>query len=94
MVHPKIRKLVQEVFAAYGKERAGKDPEAFLFSLLKCIKEELPVVSAILQHTVHIATFDRNLKEARRSLNRVKTKPEFKEVSRVRTTHRRAMAHA
>lgn len=60
MIHPEIKRLLQEVFGRLNEEEgkhAGEYPEAYLVSLLENIKERLPEVSAMLYSTVDMARF-------------------------------------
>ncbi len=78
MLHPETVQLIAEVcgffdthdFSAGSRhaDLARKDPEACVVSLLQNIKEDLPVISAILYHTVQRAAYEGDLKEARRIL--------------------------
>lgn len=71
MVHPEIKKLLQEVFARYGEEegrRAGEYPEVYLISLLEGIKEDLPEVSATLDNTVDMAGFGSDTERFQKTL--------------------------
>lgn len=71
MIHPEVKKLLQEVFGLIREEdgkRAGEYPEVYLVSLLEKIKERLPEVSAMLAFTVEMGAFNSNLEEARQRL--------------------------
>jgi len=60
MVHPEVKKLLQEVFGWFSEEegkRAEEYPEVYLVSLLERIKKRLPEVSAMLYETVDMARF-------------------------------------
>ena len=55
MLSPKVQELLQEVFGHFGeddRQLAQDDPERCLVKLLEKIKEDLPVVSVTLEHTV------------------------------------------
>lgn len=59
-VHPKVKKLLKEVFGWFSEEegrRAGEYPEVYLVSLLENIKADLPEVSATLYFTVQMGGF-------------------------------------
>lgn len=63
--------LLCEIAAHFGPDRerkARKDPDAYLFSLLTLIKQELPHVYATLYQSIELATYDGYLKEARQKL--------------------------
>lgn len=75
MLSPTTAKLIQEVFGYIGEEGrklAEKDPEACLVNLLQEIKKELPEVSATLRFAVEMATYDKDVEEARRQLEQEK----------------------
>ncbi|MDP3661419.1 MAG: hypothetical protein Q8R17_01010 [bacterium] len=76
MIHPEVRKLLQEVFAKFSEEegkRAGAYPEVYLVSLLERIKGRLPNISAMLYSTVEMAGFGADTKRFNGTLAKVKT---------------------
>lgn len=77
MIHPEIKKLLQEVFGLVSEEEgrhAGKYPEAYLMSLLESIKEYLPEVSTTLSWTVGMARFGDSTLVFKERLAKVKRK--------------------
>ena len=79
MIHPEIRKLIQEIYTRYDErdgERAGKYPEVYLVSLLEQIKEDLPEVSAMLDDTVDFARFGSDSEGFRKMKVRVQASAE------------------
>ena len=79
MIHPEIRRLIQEIYARYDErdaERAGKYPEVYLVSLLEEIQERLPVISATLDFTVEIAGFGSDTEHFRQVKARVEASAE------------------
>ena len=77
MIHPEIKKLVQEVFGWFSEEegrRAGEYPEEHLVSLLEGIKKDLPVVSVTLDWTVGMARFGDSREVFQERLARAKKK--------------------
>ena len=75
MVHPEIKRLLQEVFGRFSEEdgkRAGEHPEAYLVSLLERIQKRPPEVSAMLHSTVDIARFGSDTEKFQKILALVK----------------------
>ena len=75
MIHPEVKKLLQEVFGYFSEEegkRAGEYPEVYLVSLLEGIKEDLPEVSAMLYSTVDMAGFGSDTERFQKTLAAVK----------------------
>ncbi len=78
MLNPETAKLIEEVFEffdTHGFSRVSKkadlaknDPEACIVSLLRRIKERLPVVSATLYDTIERAAYTASVEEARELL--------------------------
>lgn len=65
-----VLSLLEHQGFGHDVTEARKDPEAFVFSLLKGIKEELPVVSAMLEWTVSMASGGEDIREAKKRLGR------------------------
>ena len=64
-------KLVEEIFEYFGeedKEKAQKEPEACLISMLTLIKKELPHAYVTLKMGIELAADDDYLEEAREKL--------------------------
>lgn len=76
MVHPEVKKLLQEVFGWFSEEegkRAGEYPEVYLVSLLQHIQDRLPEVSAMLYSTVQMGGFGADTERFKRVLAIVKS---------------------
>ena len=70
MVSKVTAQLLEEVFTRFGekaKQKARKEPEVLLVSMLLVLKEELPEVSSMLSN-VDMALYESNLKIAREKL--------------------------
>jgi len=70
MLSKATTQLTEEVFGYFGeedKQKAKKEPEALLISLLLVLKKELPDVSSMLSD-VEEALYEDNLKKARERL--------------------------
>jgi len=70
--------LVEEVMGYFGeeeREKALKDPEACLVSMLILIKKELPIPSSTLRQAIQLTTYDGYLQEAREKMEQSKQNP-------------------
>lgn len=71
MLSKAIAQKVEKVMGYFGesqREKAKKDPEACVLSMLTRIEEELPEVSAMLYSSIELATCDDYLQEARKEI--------------------------
>lgn len=67
--------LVEEVMGHFGeekREKAKKDPETCLISMLTLIKKNLSVPSSTVFGAIQLATYDGYLKEAREKMEQSK----------------------
>ncbi|HLD70968.1 MAG TPA: hypothetical protein VI937_03745 [Negativicutes bacterium] len=71
MLSKAIAQKVEKVMGYFGerqREKAKKDPEACVLSMLTRIEEELPEVSAMLYSSIELTTSDDYLQEARKEI--------------------------